>query len=333
MRVLFISSGNSSKFDITPFIKAQGDSLERKGVEVIYFQVVGRGIRGYLKAIPKLRAFLKEKPVDIIHAHYMLCGWVAVLARPRLPIVLSLMGNDALGDTIGPGKVDFFSRYLTLLTWLIQPFVQAVISKAAHIEKYVYRKQISYIIPNGINLEQFNCQNSDGRADLGLDAHKQYVLFLGNPVDVLKNYTLVESTMPYIRQKNVELINPYPIAHDMVPKYINAVDVLALCSFREGSPNVIKEAMACNCPIVSTKVGDAAWVMEDTPGCYLAGFEPEAFARQLEKALDFSRQFGRTQGRDRIINLGLEAAAVAEKISLIYQNLLEKQETVSHPLS
>ena len=269
MKVLFVSSGNLKDFNITPFIKSQGDSLEEQGITMDYFQILGKGILGYLKSTKKLRLYLKKNRFDLIHAHYTLSGWTSVLAVPKVPIVLSLMGSDAYGEYSGPGKIVLKSRFLTLLTFLIQPFVDAIISKSKHIATFVYRKRISHIIPNGIQLEHFKLYPPKIKKELGLNLEKNHVLFLGDKKYKRKNFTLAESAFRLLKSKNIELLAPYPVSYDQVVKYLNAVDVFLMTAFMEGSPNVVKEAMACNCPIVATDVGDAGWVMGETEGCYL----------------------------------------------------------------
>ncbi len=141
MTVLFVSSGNSKGFDIVPFIKEQGESLKRTGVNVSYFPIKGKGLTGYFKAIFELREFLKNNHFDLIHGHFILSGITALLGSRGTPVILSLMGSDAYGEYVGENKVIFSSRYLTLLTLLIQPFVRAIISKSSNIEKYVYLKK------------------------------------------------------------------------------------------------------------------------------------------------------------------------------------------------
>src|SRR5690554_4110140 len=118
MRVLFVCSGNSDNFDIIPFIKAQGNSLMALGVQVDYFPVVGKGLAGYLRAGVRLRKYLKNKRYDVIHAHFSLSGWTAVIGAGKTPVVLSLMGDDAQGNFIGINKIEFKSRLFTLSTKL-----------------------------------------------------------------------------------------------------------------------------------------------------------------------------------------------------------------------
>lgn len=320
MKILFVFSGNSKQFPISPFTKAQADSLREQGVEVDYFPIVGKGSLNYLKNVGPLRRFLNNKNYNLIHAHYSLCGWVAVLATlGRIPVVVSLMGDDAQGTFVGKGKIEMKSHLPIWLTRCLQPFVKAVISKAADLTKVVWRKKISHVIPNGVRLEQFKIYPDGCHEELGLDRNKKYVLFLGNPEDVNKNISLVRDAVKLLQNPNVELLSVYPVGHDQVVKYLNTVDVFTLCSFGEGSPNVVKEAMSCNCPMVVTPAGDAAWVVGDTPGCFVAGYEPTDFANKLKHALDFAATTGRTPGRQRIMDLSLNAAAVAEKLIGVYR--------------
>lgn len=324
MKVLFVCSGNVKGFDVVPFIKEQGDSLERLGVKVHYFPVKGKGPGGYLKASLKLRSYLKENHFDLIHAHFILSGCTAVLAAGRTPVVLSLMGSDAYGNYVGENRALLSSRYLTLLTLLIQPFVKAIISKASNIERYVYMKRKSYIIPNGIDTSKFKPSAVDYSSELALNPKKKKVLFLGSKNNVRKNLTLVQNAISYLDLKDIEIVNPYPVPHDAIPKYLNSVNVLVVSSYMEGSPNVVKEAMSCNCPIVATDVGDVRWVLGETDGCYIASFKPEDYAAKLREALKFSETLGRTQGQQRIRELGLDSENVARRVVEIYKTVLRK---------
>ena len=78
---------------------------------------------------------------------------------------------------------------------------------------------------------------------------------------------------------------------------------MILTSFSEGSPQIIKESMACNCPIVSTDVGDVRDVIGETEGCYICSYDPKDVADKIKLALTYSEEKGRTNGRKRIIEL------------------------------
>lgn len=321
MKVLFVCSGNSKDFDIIPFIKEQGESLRGEGIDVDYYPVKGKGLPGYIKAGFSLRKLLAKKHYNLIHAHFTYSGWTALIggAGRKIPVVLSLMGSDANGEYKGEGKVAISSRISSFLTWLIQPFVKAIISKSANIEASVYRKHKSFIIPNGVNMQKFKPQMMNVNGNGATANGKRKILFLGSKTKPGKNFPLAQAAVQQLN--DVELVCPYPVRHNDVPQYLNEADVLVFPSFMEGSPNVIKEAMACNCPIVSTDVGDVKWVFGETRGCYIASFDVNDFANKLKLAINARQANGRTNGRQRIMELGLDMETVAKRLKAVYQKI------------
>lgn len=326
-KILFVSSGNSNSFDVAPFIKAQGESLVDAGVEIKYFSIKRKGLFGYINESFRLRHHLKKENFDIIHAHYTLSGWTAVLSFTKTPIILSLMGTDAYGEYIGEGKVVLKSKYLTILTYLIQPFVKKIICKSQHIASFVYLEHKREVIPNGIKLEESQTTQVPSKKDAGLNPVKEYVLFLGNENNVRKNYRSLEKAYRLLEKKdtfkNSVLLAPFPVKHKEVFKLLSVVDVLVVPSFMEGSPNIVKEAMACNCPVVATDVGDVKWLFGNEPGHFLTSFEPDSIAKNIEKALSFAKEHGRTNGRKRIMELGLDSNTVAQKVLAVYKKALK----------
>lgn len=125
--------------------------------------------------------------------------------------------------------------------------------------------------------------------------------------------------------KKVNLIELKGIERQQVNLIMNSVDCILLTSFSEGSPQFIKEAMSCNKPIVATNVGDIEWLLSSIPGHFITSFDLEDVAQKIQLALEFSEKYGRTNGRDRIIELGLDSETVAKKIVCVYDSVLKKR--------
>ena len=311
MKVLFVSSGNSS-YGIVPFIKRQGESIKNEGVNLDFYTIKGKGIKGYLKNISPLAKHIKRNNYDIVHAHYGMIGLVCALTFCRKPIVLSVMGDDAYGSFNVKGKRIFSSYFEMILTQFALLFTKAIIVKSNNILKVIPYKKKTKVIPNGVDFKLFT-PNSN------IINSKNKILYLANPKDPRKNFKLVKEAVNLLTKRKVHLFNPYPVNPDDFPKHLNESSLFILTSYNEGSPNVIKEAMACNIPIISTNVGDVEKVIKNTKGCYLTSFDPKDVADKIEKALNFNK---RTTGRKDISHL--ELSVVAKQIITIYNNILKK---------
>lgn len=309
MKVLFVCSGNS-QFGISPIVKTQGESLRKNGVELDYFPIKGKGFKGYIKSIPKLKRFLKSHKYDIVHAHYSLSAIVASLANAK-PLVVSLMGSDV--------QAKIFWRLITKL--FNQIYWKEIIVKTDRMKKQIGTAD-ALVIPNGVDFDTFKpIDKHTAKKRVGFN-NKQHIIFVANPQREEKNYQLAKEAFDLLNDKNIELNILSDVEHNLMPYYMNAADVLLLTSLWEGSPNVIKEAMACNLPIVSTDVGDVKAAICNTEGCYIASFDPEDVAGKIKMALGFGK---RTNGRERIIKLGFDSDTIAKRIINVYKEVLYKQ--------
>ena len=315
MKVLFVTNGNSPVYDVTPFVKSQGDSLVRRGITIEYFLIRGKGISGYLKNIQPLKRTLRAGQFDIVHAHYSLTALTVLLACPHIPVVASYMGSDVYGAYQSRKRLFQAEWWTTILSIAIQPFLKHIICKSPNIKKYVFKRNAS-IIPNGVDLDFF--YPDDYHPEPGNLSRTRLVLFAGDKSMPRKNYALVEKAVKMLDEIPIQIVAPFPVSQKELRLYYNTADVFVLSSLQEGSPNSVKEAMACNIPIVSTNVGDVRWLLDDLPGHYIANPDARDFADKIRLALDFGE---RTEGRQRLVSLGLDSDNVAEKIIEVYNKI------------
>jgi teichuronic acid biosynthesis glycosyltransferase TuaC len=312
MKILFVSSGNSAS-GISPIVSNQGGSLVNYGCVVEYYLIKGRGIKGYLSNVIPLKQKIKKGQYAIVHAHYALSAYVAGFAGAK-PLVVSLMGSDVKGGNA--------SRViLKVLSWFFR--WQAVIVKSKELGSGKFDS--AHVVPNGVDTEQFLPEDrKQCCAKLGWNDNDVNILFAANPVRKEKNFSLTSEALKRIDTANTSLHVLDDIPHNELVYWYNAADVVLLSSLWEGSPNVIKEAMACNRPVVATDVGDIRWLFGNTPGHFISGFSPDEFAGNLKLAIDYSKKHGQTQGRSRILELGLDAVTVAKRIIEVYKTVLTK---------
>jgi teichuronic acid biosynthesis glycosyltransferase TuaC len=302
MRVLFVCSGNNG---ISPIVESQAESLKKSGVELDVFAIKGRGLWNYLKAIPALRNKIRTFKPQIVHSHYSLSSMVTSLST-SLPVISSLMGSDVNRSGILRHIIRFFIKH----SW-----------KVTIVKSEKMRSLLEYdavkVIPNGVDRDIFKPLNRmECRDKLGWDRTNKYVLFAADPARDVKNISLTKKAMQLVNYGSLQLKTVYGISHTDMPVYINASDVIILTSKWEGSPNIIKEAMACNIPIVSTDVGDVRWLLGDLEGHYVSKTSPEDVGDALSAALRFT---GSTSGRERLGLLGLDSKSIAMQLMQIYE--------------
>lgn len=303
MRVLIVARCKHGHY--APFITEQVAAIKKQGVECEYYGVDGKGIAGYLRQIPKLRKAIRKFHPDVIHAHYGLCGLLANFQR-RIPVVTTYHGSD-IND---PGVLRFSRRSICLSRFNI--FVS---QKNVDIARP--RKDFA-LIPCGIDLDDYPImEKSEARRQMGLDPSGKFVLFAGAFDNRVKNAPLAQEVMK--RVPEAALIELKGYTRPQVSTLMQACDAFLMTSFTEGSPQVIKEAMACGCPIVSVDVGDVKERIEQIPGCYVVGRDAESIAGKLKEAFDF---VGRTLGRMAVADEGLSNDSIATRIISIYKSLV-----------
>lgn len=302
MKILIVASHKPDLPErVAPFIQEQVAALRALGLQVAYFTLRGKGLWGYLRELPRLRRALRACRPQVVHAHYGLAGLLANLQR-RVPVVTTFHGSDVNGKA---------GRFWSLLALRLSAYSLFANRKMMARLRPASR---ALLLPCGIPLEAYAPRPAAPlRARLGWAPDRQYVLFAGAFANPVKNAPLARAAVA--RLPGVELRELRGYSRAEVANLLYAADALLLTSFSEGSPQVVKEALACGCPVVSVDVGDVAERIAGVAGCFLA--EPHAadLAAQLQKAFVCKP----TRGREMILAQGLDNARVAARLIAVYE--------------
>ncbi len=289
------------------FVGDQVESLRRLGVEVDVLFMNGRGNKlNYLWAYPRLWNALRKKRYDVVHAHYIFSGLVA-RAQWQAPVILTHHGPEVFMT---------WERHVCKLAtgW----FHKVIMVSQEMLDRLGYKD--ATVIPCGVNMERFSpVPQDEARRRTGLPLDKKLVLWAGEYFRPEKRYEIVQEAMRILtaEDSNVELVLLSGRPHADVPVYMNAADVLLLTSDAEGSPMVVKEAMACNTAVVSTDVGDAAEIISGTEGCYVTSQDPHDVVEKLKLALAFGK---RTNGREAV--KAMELDEISRRIMAVYEEAI-----------
>jgi len=311
MRILIVCSGNARGFDFRKhqaFVYDQVEALKQLNTELEfdYFFVKGKGVKGYLSCLQALRRQVDRGRYHCLHAHVAMSGLLANLQR-RVPVITTFHGFDI--------NVPLLRLVALAVEWLSRRTIY--ISPALRGKALIRPSAKQAIIPCGVDFERFRPRDpAESRRRLGLSPDKRYILFSSAFTNPVKNYPLARAAVDLLQDERVELLELSGFTRDEVALLFSAVDVALMTSFSEGSPQFIKEALACNCPVVSTDVGDVRTVTAGIANCHLTSYDPADVAACLRRALEQGRS---PQAREHIQHL--DNRLVARQVLTLYNQL------------
>jgi glycosyltransferase involved in cell wall biosynthesis len=322
MKVLFLYKSKGPD-GANRVVVTQGKSLERRGVEIEYLGLEGRGPGVYLKSPGIIRKRLKTSGAVLIHAHYGITAIAGLLAAGGRPVIVSFMGSDLLGSRSPDGSIKPWSRVMRRLNvFLARYFYSFSVVKSVQMERMLLRNTRHAVIPNGVDMNMFMpVERQVARRSLGLDAHETIVLFAADRNNPEKNFPLASAAVESPGTGGVRLQVVNNASREEMNMWLNAADMLLVTSFHEGSPNIVKEAMACCCPVVSTDVGDISWLFGDLDGHWLSGFDTAELAAKIMEAAEYRKEKQFTDGRARITLLGLDEEKTADLLTDHYARI------------
>lgn len=323
--VLVVTSGWPNEDDETycVFVKRQMESLMRRGVrcDVLF-------IRGYRSSLAYIVAALRlawwsvtrKRSYRLVHAHSGEAALAAAFYR-RAPLLVSYLGDDLLGPPDAHGHVPLRNRLRRGLFRQHSRLARQTITKSTEMESALPTavRRRNAVVPNGVDPSLFRpMDRAAARAELGWDSQDRIALFAANPEEGRKRYWLARDGVQAARShlSDLHLKVAYGVNPDRMPLIMNASDCLLLTSSIEGSPNVAKEALMCDLPIVATPAGDIQELLE--------GVRPSAVCQPTISAVSAAlveclREPQRSNGRDR--SQRLAEGVIAIRILDLYKRI------------
>lgn len=303
---------------------SQMQSLIQAGIHVEHGHISNRkSIRSLLQAGKQIRTICKEKKIDLVHVLWgSSTGLMTTIFSPK-PVVISFCGSDLLGNKNANGQQTKGGRINRILSLTASYLAAGIITKSENMKSTLPRlvRTKTTAVPNGIDLSKFAPMNRNAACEaLGFDPSKKHLLFFYTDGQVVKNEAMARAVFEQVKYTypEAELVIATKIPHNQLNLYYNACDVMLLTSWHEGSNNSLKEANACNLPIVSVDVGDAKERLGEVENSFvLHNHDVEPFARKVVNVLSSNQ---RSNGAKLAHEVGL--SAIAQKVISVYKKVL-----------
>jgi glycosyltransferase involved in cell wall biosynthesis len=309
------------------FIHEQIKSLRAIGLEthVVYVDRLREGPAAYYRMGAGIEEALRGFDPDLIHVMYGGVMARRVVSRHHArPVLVTFHGSDLLGENLSGWKRKAISRYGVWCSRSAARGAEGVIVVARHLLKALPRKVAetkARVLPCGIDLERFKpAETAACRSRLGWTESRFHVLFASSNGDPVKRPWLAKAAVAELARRGIpaELHCMSGVPSSDVPLWLNGSDALLLTSVHEGSPTVVKEALACGLPVVSVDVGDVAERIQGIVGCHLARPEPADLAAKLLRVRQHSR---RIDCRERLGEIS--TASIARRLRALYEDLTQ----------
>ena len=323
MRILFVTNlwPDAERPHYGSFVASQAQSLRDSGLTVDVLHLRGHASKfNYLTGIPECTRRVLDRSYDVVHIHFghTLATAFAACLRPSL---VSYCGSDLLGQPAQGGGLTRKSRIEVAVFRQMSRLFGATITKSREMEQRLpaSRRKYNSVLPNGVDVAMFKPMDQhQARVELGWPTDGKAAVFLGNPDDPRKNLATAREAVDRLAATGVDLTLHvgWKLPPAEVPKYMNAADVLVFPSLSEGSPNVVKEALACGLPIVATRVGDLPERLADLNGCVLCGPTAEEFEHGIKTLLSYE-----DDGSLRAAAEAVSLTAIAAGLERIYRGM------------
>lgn len=318
MKILHITNNYPSpEFPIFGiFVKEQIDSLSALGLENEVFFINGRGNGKYeyLKAILKIRKHLNKNKYDLIHCHHSYSALTLLCSGKIYGRKCLLSYQNDPGREGGKNLFKVLYHFFDLIILKNK-------SPEQRYSKVVYQ-------PNGVNIKLFIPRaKAECKRQLGLEEDRRYIItmdsnnFKRKQKRIDRFNEIIKILKEQYSLKDIEPLILTNTDRHLIPTYICASNLHLLTSDFEGSPNSVKECLACNVPVVSTPVGNVAELVNGINGCYVSkSFNPEELAELSVKAIEKNSFLS----RELLIARGMDISTVANRLLEIYETVLGK---------
>jgi teichuronic acid biosynthesis glycosyltransferase TuaC len=323
MKVLMVTSEWPDKFNpqAAPFVRSQYEKLKNRNVEVDLIHLRGnKKIRNYIKNFFLIKRVIRNNNYDLLHAQW---GQSALpLIFFSQPLIITYRGDDIEGIIGKNGRKGIESIILKSLGKFVSLFASHIIVVSEHMIKKLGTNKKYTVIPSGINFHALPAITKDqARIELQIPKDKIIFLFPNNVEVIRKNFKLAKMAFDFLpnevkAKSEIKVVNG--LKHSELLKYMIASDFLLFTSFHEGSPNVVKEAIACNLPVISVDVADVKKRIGEIPGCFVcSSYDPIQFSKTISLALKFNYQ----NYYSKAFVLELDEDLLIQKLIEIYKSL------------
>jgi teichuronic acid biosynthesis glycosyltransferase TuaC len=280
----------------------------------IYF-INGRDNKwNYFKSISEIKKIVEKEHFDLIHVHYGISALFLLFYKPSIPVVVTLHSGELFQKK---GYVNhLFQKNITL--GVVKRAAKVIVLNDDMISLLSKYKNKLVKQPCGTSLSIFK------KSPVTKDPLKFYIGFPGNKARKEKNHPLFNSIIEQLKAiVAIEVIEFHNMTRKDVLLNLNKIDLLLMTSTVEGSPQIIKEALACNKPIIATAVGDVDYLLKDVVNCEIvSSFAAKDFIAPISKIILLPAKDRLSNGREQLLTKKLDSESVAGSIYKLYEELI-----------